>query len=176
MKLRKINLKSNKGEITDLWVWLVTIFALGIGLFVLMYIIPSISGGLRLAGLNNSAEGSASIDALDSIGTSTINNGFMLLFVGLIISLMITSFLVRTHPIFLFLYIFMLAIMILLAAYLGNAYEDMKNNPVFASTLTNANFINMVLSHIVEISLAVGALSIIIIFAKFSTYGGTQQF
>ena len=32
------------------------------------------------------------------------------------------------------------------------------------------------MEHIAEITLATGALSMIIVFSKFSTYGGTQQF
>ena|SRR3972149_1174941 len=169
-------IKSKSGELTDIMIWMITIFILAIGLFILIYIVPSISNGLRVAGLNNSVEGNNAISSLDSIATGTINNGFMMLFVGLIISVMITSFLVRTHPIFLFLYIIFLAITLVLGVYLGNAYDTMKTNPIFASIVNNASFINLVMGHIVEITLAVGALSMIIVFAKFSTFGGTQQY
>jgi hypothetical protein len=167
-----IKLKSKKGEITDMLIWIVTLFSLAIGLLMLIYIIPSISNGLRLAGLNASSEGAAVISSMESIGTHTINNGFLLLFTGLIISLMITSFLVRTHPIFIFLYIFVLTITLLLAAYLGNAWQDMSTNPIFATTLQSAGFINYIMSHIVEFALGAGALSMIIMFSKFSSFGG----
>lgn len=169
-------IKQKKGEITDMLVWVVTIFALGIGLFIIMMVIPQISSGLRVAGLNSSVEGANAIDSLDTISTDVINYGYMFLFFGLIASLMITSFLVRTHPIFVFLYLFILAITILLAAYLGNAYYQMIQNPVLAANVTNATFINMVLSHIVEITLAAGALSIIILFSKFASYGNPESF
>lgn len=171
-----MKLSSKKGELSDMIIFIVTIFILAVGLFILMFITPQIFGGLKTAGLNNSIEGSAAIDRLDLSFTHLINNGFMLLFVGLIISTMITSFLVRTHPIFLFLYIFFLAITILLGFYLGNAYEQLATNPVFSSMVNDASFINVVMYHIAEISLAVGALSMIIVFAKFSTFGGTQQY
>lgn len=174
--IKPLKLKSKKGELTDMFIWLITIFILAVGLFILMYIIPSISNGLRIAGLNNSVEGANAINSLDDIGTHTINNGFLMLFVGLIISTMITSFMVRTHPIFLFLYILFLGITILLSFYLGNAYYDMINNPIFASMYQTATFSNWILGHIAEITVAVGAVSMIILFSKFSTYGGTQQF
>jgi hypothetical protein len=137
--------------------------------------VPQITGGLRLAGLNQSSEGASAISSLESMGTNGINMGFMLLFGGLIISLIITSFMIRTHPIFMFLYIFFLAITILLGVYLGNAYNQMASMPAFANTINDASFITLVMSHIVEISLAIGALSMIIVFAKFSTFRGTQQ-
>jgi len=168
--------KKKKGELVDIFIFLITIFILAIGFFILIFIIPNITNGLNTANLNNSAEGVQAIESLERIGTHTINNGFMLLFVGLIMSMMITSFLVRTHPIFLFLYIFFLAVTILLGIYLGNVYYDLQNNSIFASTVDDASFINLVMNHIVEIVLAVGAISMIIVFAKFSTYGGSQQF
>lgn len=167
---------NRKGELSDMLIFVITIFILAIGLFILMYIVPSITTGLRTAGLNSTSEGTSAIASLDYFSTHTINNGFLMLFVGLIISVMITSFLVRTHPIFLFLYILFLGITILLAFYLGNAYNQLTTNPVFSSMVNTATFSNLVMNNIAEITLAVGALSMIIVFAKFSTYGGTQQF
>jgi hypothetical protein len=163
---------NNRGEISDMLIFVITVFILAIGFFILIFIIPSITTGLRTAGMNSTTEGNNAIQSLSDIGTHTINNGFMLLFVGLILSVMITSFMVRSHPIFLFLYIFSLAITLLLAVYLGNAYYDLQNNIIFASTVNDASFINVVLNHIVEIACAVGALSLVIVFAKPSSGGG----
>lgn len=169
-------IRQKKGDISDMIIFIITVFILAIGLFVMIFIIPNITNGLRTANLNNTLEGTNAINYMDKIATDTIGNGFLMVFVGLIISVMITSFMVRTHPIFMFLYIFFLAITILLGFYLGNAYEQMIANPIFSNILHDGRFITLVMSHIAEITLAVGALSIIIVFAKFSTYGGTQQF
>jgi hypothetical protein len=169
-------LKSKKGDLTDGFIFLITIFVFAIGLFIMAFIVPQVANGLKTAGMNNTSEGTNAINQMSIIGTSTMNNGFMILFVGLIMSIMITSFMVRTHPIFLFLYIFFLVITLLVSFYIGNAYHQFADNPLFADTLNNTGFITLVMNHIAEISLAVGALSIIIVFAKFSTFGGTQQF
>lgn len=169
-----IPLRQKKGELTDVLIWMLTIFILGIGLFIIAFVVPNITSGLRTAGLNNSAEGTSAINSLEHISVSTINNGFLMLFVGLIIGVIISSFLIRTHPIFIFLYIFFLAISILLSFYLGNVYETMSQMSVFSETYSQMNFINLVMGHIAGITLAVGAISMIIIFAKFSTFGGSQ--
>lgn len=155
-------------------IFVITIFILAVGLFILMFVVPSISGGLRTAGMNNSAEGISALESLDFFSTNVINNGFMMLFVGLILSMMITSFMVRTHPIFLFLYILFLGVTILLSFYLGNAYEQLTSNSAFSSMVDTATFSNLVMSHIAEICVAVGALSMIIVFAKFSSSGGSD--
>lgn len=169
-------IQNKKGEISDTLIFVITIFILGIGFFIIAFIVPSLTNGLRTAGLNNSIEGINALNSMDLLGTSTINNGFLFLSIGLIASVMITSFLVRTHPIFLFMYIFFLAISILLSFYLGNIYQDMVANPIFASFVSSQTYINVFLNNIAEITLGVGAISIIIVFSKFSTFGGTQQF
>jgi len=169
-------IKSKKAQITDMLIWVITIFILAVGLFIIMYIIPQISQGLRIAGLNNSVQGSNAINAMDTFSSHTINNGFLMLFVGLIISILITSFLVKTHPIFLILYIFFLGITILLSFYLGNAYNQLVTNPIFSSMMNQPTYSNWILSHIAEITVAVGALSMVIVFSKFYTYGGSRQF
>lgn len=166
---------SKRGEVSDMLIWLITIFILAVGLFIIIYVVPSISGGLRTAGLNDSTAGANAIDSMEDMASGVFNYGFLILFVGLVISLMISSFLIRTHPIFMFLYILFLGITLFVGLYLGNAYDTLKNNAIFSSVVENASFINLVMGHIVEITLAVGALSMIIIFAKFSTFGGTEQ-
>lgn len=167
--------KNKKGELSDMLIWVITIFVLAVGLFIIIYIVPQISGGLRTAGLNNSAEGTSAIASMEGMAGGTINFGFMLLFIGLVMSLMVSSFLVRTHPIFMFMYIFFLGLTLFIGIYLGNAYNTLMTNPIFASAISNASFINLIMGHIVEITLAVGALSMVILFAKFSTFGGTEQ-
>lgn len=167
---------NKKGELTDVLYFLITIFILAVGLFILMYITPSISNGLNIAGLNNTAEGASAINSMNSDFSNMINRGFLMLFVGLTISVLITSFMVRTHPIFLFLYILFLVITVLLSFYIGNAFAQMTANPAFAATLAYGTFFTLIMGHIAEITIAIGALSIIIVFAKFSTFGGQQQF
>ncbi len=167
-------LKNKKGDITDMLIFIVVVFVLGLGLFIFAYIVPQISSGLNDAGMNSSTEGANAITSLSNFGTVTIQRGFFLLFAGLIISTMVTSFFARTHPIFLFLYILILGITVFLGIYLGNAYQQMTELPIFADTLASQGLINIVMSNIITIVIAVGALSMIIVFSKFTTGGGQR--
>lgn len=156
-------------------VFVITITILAIGLFIFAYVIPTIGNGLKLAGMNSTSEGANAIDQMNELGTSGMQRGFFLLFFGLTASLFITSFFSDVHPIFLFLYIIFLAISILLAVYLGNMYEQMASQPIFASILASQGFINTVMSNIVMIMLSVGAITIIITFVKFSSVIGGSR-
>ena len=121
--------------------------------------------------MNESTEGANAIDQLERFGTVQIQRGFFLVFVGLIISTLISAFLVRVHPIFLFLYIMFLILTVFLGTYLGNAYDQMRNIPTFADTMASQTLINLVFENLLTILIAVGAMSIVIIFAKFSSFG-----
>ncbi len=172
--LRKIS-KDKRGDVTDMLIFVILIFAFAIILFVLTFVVSEISDGLRTGGLNNTDEGSNAIDQLDSFGVKGIQRGFFLLFIGFIISTLLTSFLVRTHPIFMFLYIFVLGITIFIGTFLGNAYNDLVNNPIFAEQLASQTLFHLVMDNIITILVAVGALSMIIVFSKFSSFGRSVQ-
>jgi len=164
-----IFLKSKKGDLPDMLIFIVTLFVFAIGLLVMAYVIPAISNGLGTAGLNESDGGYDAIEELNELGVNGLQKGFFFLMVGLIMSTMITSFLTRSHPIFLFMYIFFLGITLFLGAYLGNAFEQFASSPVLVDTLGTQGMISVVMQHIVLITLIAGALSMIIMFAKFSS-------
>lgn len=170
-----ISLKSKKGDLPDMLIFLITIFVFAIGLMILAFIIPTIADGLSSSGLNESSEGFNAIEELSELGASGMQKGFFFLFVGLIMSTMITSFLTRSHPIFLFMYIFFLGVTLLLGGYFGNAFEQFATSPVLVDTLGSQGLISIVMQNIVIITLITGALSMIIVFAKFSSVEGARR-
>lgn len=164
-------LKYKKGDLPDMLIFLITIFVFAVGLLIFAFVIPEISEGLNTAALNNTPEARGAIDKITELGVEGMQRGFLFLFVGFIMGLMISSFLVRTHPIFLFMYILFLGLTLFLGTFIGNAFEQVVTSDALASTAASQGLITIVMQNIVLISLAVGALSIIIIFAKFSGSG-----
>lgn len=167
--------KGKKGDVTDVLIFLILVFSFGVILFIMAFIIPQIGNGLSIAGLNNTPEGANAILELNRFGTETLQNGYFLLVFGLMIGTLITSFLVRTHPIFIFLYIFLLGLTIFIGTFLGNAYDDLRTIPLLAETFESQTLINLIMENLLIIILALGALSMIIVFAKFSTAGRSVQ-
>jgi len=158
---------NKKGDITDSLSFVIVVIVLAIGFFIIAFIIPSITSGLRNAGVNSTSEGENAINKLNDFGTQGIQKGFFFVFMGLCISVLISAFFIDTHPIFLFLYIIFLGIAVILAAYLANAYETFSQVPAFNSFYATQGLFTLVVSHIVLITVIVGALSFIIIFSKF---------
>lgn len=157
---------SKKGDLPDMLIFMVTLFVFAIGFIIIVFVVPSITSGLETAGLNNSAEGQASIDQLEDYATNGIQKGYFFLMVGLIMSMMITSFFALTNRIFLFLYIFFLGITLFIGAYLGNAYEQFISTDSLLATAASQGMINIVMQNIVLITLISTALSMIIIFGR----------
>ncbi len=168
-------LRNKKGDVTDNLIFLIVVFILAIGLFILAFIIPQISSGLNDAGLNSTTEGSNAITGLGNFGTITMQRGFFLIFAGLVMGSLISSFFIRTHPIFMLLYIFFMGLTVFIGTYLGNAYEALTAISIFSDTLASQGLINIVMTNIVKITIGVGALSLIIIFAKFTSGRGAQR-
>lgn len=170
-----MKLIKKKGDLSDTLIFVITAFIFGMIMLILMFVIPQISGGLRIAGLNNTAVMENAISSLDS-WSGIINYGTFFIFIGLLMGLLTTSFLVRSHQIFLIMYILFMPISIILAVYLGNAYNTVATLPVFATAYGQANMINLFFGNIVKITLVANFLSIIIVFSKFNSFSGGQQY
>ena len=168
-------LKYKKGDLPDMLIFLITIFIFAIGLLIMAFVIPAISDGLNNAGLNSTSEARLVIDEIAELGNQGMQRGFLFLFTGFIMALMISSFLVRTHPIFMFLYILFLGITVFLGTFMGNAFEQVVTTEALAATAANQGLITIVMQNIVLITLVVGVMSMIIIFAKFSGIGAGRS-
>ena len=96
---------NNKGDILEMIIFLILITILALGFLIFSFVVPKITEGLYTAGLNetinqNGSGGSVevpeitgAIDSLYTFGTVTIQRGFFLLFGGLIMGIIISSYL-----------------------------------------------------------------------------------
>lgn len=167
---------NKKGDLPDMFIFIVTAFVFSIGFMILAFIIPAVADGLLATGGLNESQGALNtIEAIRELGATGMQRGFFFLMIGLMMSTMITSFLTKTHPIFLFMYIFFLGITLFVGGYLGNAFEQFASSPVLVDTLGSQGLISIFMKNIVIITLITGALSMIIIFAKFSSFFGNRQ-
>jgi len=161
--LRKLQ---KKGDPTDIFLFLVIIFFIAISFVVVIFTNTKIHEMISTTALNES-DAYASIDAsFTNINDFVIQRGFTLFFAVLIIGILVSSFLVRVHPIFIFIYIITLLASILTSVYLANAYAMVVSNGQLALLADKFGTITWVMKHITKILLAVGAMSMIIIFGK----------
>lgn len=164
---------NKKGDASDMLLLLVMVFFLVISLVVALFANGKIQEIISTTALNESAAYSQINSSFNQINTFGVQRGFTLFFGILIIGILVSSFLVRVHPVFIFIYILTLGIAIFVSIYLANAYELVVSNASFAAIASNYKVMTFIMQHVAKILLAVGALSMIIIFGKVG--GGTQE-
>lgn len=163
-----------KGDLTDGLYIIIFLFILAIGLIVGLIVNDKLKTAIETTALNDTVAAGNIIEAFDNVNTNTVQRGFVLVFGLLMVAVILSSFLIRVHPVFIFLYIIFLIIDLFVAVYIGNAYNTFRTNTEIAKIAANQTMINFILEHIVEISLAVGVLSIMIVFAKIFSQRGSR--
>ena len=164
-----------KGDPTDMILLLVMVFFLVVSFVVAIYTNEKVHDIISTTALNQSDAYSSIDSAFTTINEFTVQRGFLLFFGILIIGILVSSYMIRVHPIFMFIYIITLIVAIFVAMYLGNAYELVVSNGQLATIADNYAMMTWVMEHITLILLGVGALSMIIIFGKIGGGGSSTQ-
>lgn len=166
-------LKNKRGEVTDVLLFIVIMFFLVIAFLTFSYFTVTTGQALNESGIGVSNEVNQSIADFESWGGELTGGLFLILFGGGVISILVTSFLVRIHPIFIFIYIFVLSINLVVAVVLGNAYASIIANEPYLTVAASQPIIHFVMDNIVLLTLGIMGLSMIIVFSKlFGPVGG----
>ena len=170
-------LRKRKGDPTDILLFLIIVFFLAVSLSVALFANSKIAEVIDTTVLNESEAYQSIHNSFTTINEHTAQQGFTLFFGILIIGIIVSSFLVRVHPVFIFIYIIVLGVTILTSVYLANAYAMMVANGQLAEIAANYGMMTFIMRNIVKILLAVGALSMIVIFGKIGggDVSGTQS-
>jgi len=168
-------MKDKRGGFVDLFVFM--IFALVIILIsvVWIYIGGITSEQMHLSmdamDLHDTEGNNASVVIDNTIGAT--NTSFqalqwisVFLIVGMIIAIMIGSYLVTTKPVFFIPYIFIVIIAVVVAVPMSNAYETLASTPELASTFTGFTGANWIMLNLPIWISIIGILGGIIMFSR----------
>lgn len=159
-------MKGKKGDASEIIYFIIILFFLAVSFTVALYANSKISDVISTTALNESSAAPTIISAFNYVNETVVQRGYIIMFAMLILGLLISSFLVRVHPIFIFIYIITLAFAVFLGVYLANIYETLIGIPEFAGLAANQTMITYVMQHAVKILIATWALSMIILFGK----------
>ena len=155
-----------KADATDGIIILITVFFLAVSFIVVAFINNKLSNTISTTALNQTSVATQVTATMNRITTNGIQQGFVMIFSFLVIGTMLSSFLVRVHPAFMFLYIIMAGLMVLLGAIFANMYNALINNATLGEIALQQTAMNWIMSHIVAIMIATVALSVVILMAK----------
>jgi len=157
---------NNKGSsMTDLILLVVIIFSLAIITIIGAKTFSSINDELQ--NQNEISDNAKNLinDAENSYN-SVFDGIFLFALAGLGIALFMGAFMLDSHPVFYFFALFLMAIVCLIAAILGNVYEEFTSEGAYASTAASFTIIPFVMSNFLSIIIGLGFLLIIGLYAK----------
>ena len=155
---------NNKGSAVDIFTIAVAVFVFAVTFSVLFYI----QSDQLVPALRNSAMGAApGFNSTLVKGTTdvavTYDGIILALYCGLIIAFILTSFMVRTSPAFVFLWIILLIIAVIVAVPLANSYTLIQNQLGQADHFTITEFL---MNHLPMLVAAAGVFGIVAMYAK----------
>lgn len=175
-------LKDKRGELTDIMTVGFWLLVIGIGVVFIMFIIFQIVPALKESVIGDDVNADSALDSLNNYGSLAVPATFLIIFLGLLMGVLVSSFFIKTHPIFIPVYILFSIISIIVAVALGNVWGNLKDVEQFQSVLdtnTITTIIDTIMSNMVLVTVVVFILTLIIIFAKpgnQQSQGGTTPF
>jgi len=142
---------------------LITVFAIG-GIW-----------GMRIFDdLNSDIQADDSMDTQaqevsDSLYTkypTLIDNLFLFMFVMFIIFVLVSAFLIDSHPIFFIISAILLLAIFVAAIFVGNAYNEIATDPEVSDYANAMPYMSFVMRHIVEMIIGIGFMTSIVMFIK----------
>jgi len=95
------------------------------------------------------------------------------IFAGLVLLLIVSAFLVDTHPIFYPFFILILIISVIISVPLSNAWEEITADSAFTEAKADFPITDHILGKLPVYTVVIGFLGILVLYAK-SRYGGGQ--
>jgi len=158
-------LESKKGQAQDLLIYGIIIFILGIVILISFKLITDINTQIQ-DNDNMGASAKASVNKFKN-NFATIFDAVYVLSVLLFSILMIVSvFLIDTHPIFFALSLPLFLAVLFVNVVLANALDDIGNNSVFATLYDQLNMMQFIASHWIALLSIVGFITLIVFYSK----------
>ena len=167
-------MQRKKADPTDIILFLVIIFFLAVSMVIALYMNTKVREIISTTALNQSAAYSSIDKSFENVNLYGVQRGVAMFLGILIIGMLVSSFLIRVHPVFIFIYIITLAAAIFVGVFLANSYEMIVQAGELAAFAADYAIVTWIMQHIVLILLGVGALSMIIIFGKIGGGGGSD--
>lgn len=144
---------NRKGSLVDvLWIGIV-LLVMSITVLLVFKISHEFNTELQ-ASDDVTADGKAAYQRINDMYPGIIDNSFMFLMIVLSVGALAMAFMVRVHPVFIGVFIVLLALIVLLGGIFSNIYEEMAQNSemsVVANELTNISRIMLYLPFIIGV-------------------------
>jgi len=160
------NLKSKKGNavldgITVMIVLLVFVVAIFVGNLMLNSINTDIQSDSTL-----STETKQVVSDKQKSYADLFDALFLLVFILIWAAVLVASFMIDTHPIFFAFTVIIMIFVFILAAYLGNVYEDFSTDPEISGIASAYPMTGLIMNNLLTVIIVVGFSITIVLYSK----------
>jgi len=156
---------NKKGNIPDLVFILVILFIFGMLTFIGFTIYGSWSDQVMDDPLFNTTVGNSIDDSADR-SLAVLDYAFVFIFLGLILSTIILGFQIRTHPVFFFLSLLALIVVVILGAQFSDIFTTFSESGDIAAATSNYVIIMYVMNNLPMFLVFAGIAIMVIFYAK----------
>lgn len=164
---------NNKGvAVADILIFIASAFIITLVLAFFYYsfgkvnnVMINIGGGNNSLGVNISEISYSTFNQV-YLGMANLKSLAFIMIISYIITILISGFLVRSHPAFFGIFIFSSLIAIVFSVYISNAYEGLLNQNILEGTLLEFGASTFILLHLPSITAIISIFSGIILFAN----------
>ena len=159
-------LRSNRGQtVLDLIFVIVGLLAVGIVSLLAYKVLGDVNADIQ-ADDSIQPVAKADLQGLTTNYPQFMDNIFVLLMALLWVALIVTSFLVDSHPIFFILTVVLLVFVFVVAMILSNTYQDVAGDDDLSDAATSFPLTNWVFQNFLPIIIAMGFSSALALYAK----------
>ena len=155
-----------KGTAQDVLFIAVIVFALAIGFFTLYFMANQAYDKM----INNSVINSSqpTIDVLNAgkAMTNKLDYVFFAIFIGFILSLMVSSYFIGGNPLFMFIYFIIVVIGVILSIVLSYVWDLVSGSSIFGSSVLSFPLTNNIMQYLPYYIAVIGIVGMILMFAK----------
>ena len=167
--------KGQTGFEESLWV-IATMFGVAIFVFILYFAYGQIKEPVSEGLTNAMSDGGATFNVTDAGDTTQSAIGFFstlfpFFIFGLILFVAVSAMFIKSHPVFFFVSIVLLIIVIILGVVFANVYEEVSSDSNFGDTDSNLTVMHYVMKYLPWMAAIVIIVLMVIIFSNKS--GGT---
>ena len=164
--------KNKKGSALDI-LWIAgTLIALAVIILIVYKVSDEFNTKLSTDSTFNEYAGAenakSSMNQMNNMYPGIIDNGFLVLAIGLSIAAIILAAMVRIHPVFLVFFIIIWALIIFLSGVFSNIYQEMAAQPEMTALADNLTFTTHILNYLPFIVGILGGVLAIIMYKMWS--------
>jgi hypothetical protein len=152
-------------NIADILLVIIILFTLAVVTVMGNYVLSMVNDDVQSDGemSNLSRE---SLDSLNTRYPETMDSNFAIVLVLFWIFLLISSFLIDTHPIFFIISVILLLLAFIVAMVISNTYQDVGSDTDIAPFADNFPIINFVMGNLLLVVIAIGFSVVIVLYGK----------